>query len=135
MDATDVVLVADIGKSRCRVELRSGDELLGAADQHGFPGVHVENGPTLAFDLVLETTTLLPPGLPVSTLTGVGTAVAGVEASDPYPALHGLARIVLGRNCKTLSKASSEGGSLVEPRRTAPEMGTRLGNRHSGARS
>ncbi|QSZ54869.1 BadF/BadG/BcrA/BcrD ATPase family protein [Paenarthrobacter sp. AT5] len=82
MDATDVVLVADIGKSRCRVELRAGDELLGAADQHGFPGVHVENGPTLAFDLVLETTTLLPPGLPISTLTGVGAAVAGVEASE-----------------------------------------------------
>lgn len=82
MDATDVVLVADIGKSRCRVELRAGDELLGAADQHGFPGIHVENGPTLAYDLILETTTLLPPGLPVSTLTGVGASVAGVEASE-----------------------------------------------------
>ncbi|MFJ4208574.1 N-acetylglucosamine kinase [Paenarthrobacter sp. NPDC089675] len=81
MDAMDVVLVADIGKSRCRVELRAGDELLGSADQHGFPGVHVDNGPTLAFDLVLETTAMLPPGLPVSTLTGIGAAVAGVEAS------------------------------------------------------
>ncbi|MGJ3189664.1 N-acetylglucosamine kinase [Paenarthrobacter sp. FR1] len=77
----NVVLVADVGKSRCRVELRSGDELLGAADQHGFPGVHVDNGPTLAFDLLLETVSLLPPGLPVSTLTGIGAAVAGVEAS------------------------------------------------------
>ncbi|MGF6832798.1 glucosamine kinase [Paenarthrobacter sp. TE4293] len=78
---TNVVLVADVGKSRCRVELRSGDELLGAADRHGFPGVHVENGPTLAFDLLLETVAQLPPGLPVSTLTGIGAAVAGVEAS------------------------------------------------------
>lgn len=77
----NVVLVADVGKSRCRVELRSGDELLGAADQHGFPGVHVDNGPTLAFDLLLETVSLLPPGLPVSTMTGIGAAVAGVEAS------------------------------------------------------
>ncbi|MFI2565461.1 N-acetylglucosamine kinase [Paenarthrobacter sp. NPDC018779] len=81
MDATDVVLVADVGKSRCRVELRSGAALLGAADRHGFPGVHIDNGPTLAFDLLLETTAMLPPGLPVSTLTGVGAAVAGVEAS------------------------------------------------------
>ncbi|WP_314326096.1 BadF/BadG/BcrA/BcrD ATPase family protein [Paenarthrobacter ilicis] len=81
MEATGVVLVADVGKSRCRVELRSGDELLGAADQHGFPGVHVDNGPTLAFELLLETVSLLPPGLPVSTITGIGAAVAGVEAS------------------------------------------------------
>ena len=81
MEATEVVLVADVGKSRCRVELRSGDELLGAADQHGFPGVHVDNGPTLAFELLLETTALLPPSLPISTLTAVGAAVAGVEAS------------------------------------------------------
>ncbi|MFJ5955414.1 N-acetylglucosamine kinase [Paenarthrobacter sp. NPDC092416] len=82
MDAAfDVVLVADVGKSRCRVELRSGTELLGAADQHGFAGVHVDNGPTLAFDLLLETTSMLPPGLPISTLTGIGAAVAGVEAS------------------------------------------------------
>ncbi|WP_024820014.1 N-acetylglucosamine kinase [Arthrobacter sp. 31Y] len=81
MEATEVVLVADVGKSRCRVELRSGNELLGAADQHGFPGVHVDNGPTLAFDLLLETVSQLPPGLPVSTLTGIGAAVAGVEAS------------------------------------------------------
>ncbi|MEV7605165.1 BadF/BadG/BcrA/BcrD ATPase family protein [Paenarthrobacter sp. NPDC089322] len=82
MEATEVVLAADIGKSRCRVELRSGTELLGAADQHGFPGVHVDNGPTLAFELLLETTALLPPALPISTLTGVGAAVAGVEASE-----------------------------------------------------
>ncbi|MGR0158570.1 N-acetylglucosamine kinase [Paenarthrobacter nitroguajacolicus] len=81
MEATGVVLVADVGKSRCRVELRSGTELLGAADQHGFPGVHVDNGPALAFELLLETVSLLPPGLPVSTLTGIGAAVAGVEAS------------------------------------------------------
>ncbi|MDD7835667.1 N-acetylglucosamine kinase [Paenarthrobacter sp. AB444] len=77
----EVILVADVGKSRCRVELRRGDELLGAADQHGFPGVHMDNGPTQAFDLLLETVSLLPPGLPVSTLTGIGAAVAGVEAS------------------------------------------------------
>ncbi|MFJ6538817.1 N-acetylglucosamine kinase [Paenarthrobacter sp. NPDC091711] len=81
MESTEVVLVADVGKSRCRVELRSGHELLGAADQHGFPGVHVDNGPTLAFELLLETVSQLPPGLPVSTLTGIGAAVAGVEAS------------------------------------------------------
>jgi len=80
-DPQDVVLVADVGKSRCRVELRRGSELLGAADQHGFPGVHVENGPTLAFDLLLETVALLPPGLPITTVTGIGAAVAGVEAS------------------------------------------------------
>ncbi|MFC8041289.1 N-acetylglucosamine kinase [Paenarthrobacter sp. NPDC057355] len=77
----EVILVADIGKSCCRVELRRGDELLGAADQHGFPGVHVDNGPTQAFELLVETVSLLPPGLPVSTLTGIGAAVAGVEAS------------------------------------------------------
>jgi glucosamine kinase len=81
MEATEVVLVADVGKSRCRVELRSGRELLGAADQHGFPGVHVDNGPTLAFELLLETVSLLPPGLPVGAITSVGAAVAGVEAS------------------------------------------------------
>ncbi|MGO4435766.1 ATPase, partial [Paenarthrobacter sp. RAF9] len=67
-DPQDVVLVADVGKSRCRVELRRGSELLGAADQHGFPGVHVDNGPTLAFDLLLETVALLPPGLPLATV-------------------------------------------------------------------
>ncbi|NQD89961.1 ATPase [Paenarthrobacter sp. CM16] len=81
MEATEVVLVADVGKSRCRVELRSGSELLGAADQHGFPGVHVDNGPTLAFELLLETVSLLPSGLPVGSITSVGAAVAGVEAS------------------------------------------------------
>ncbi|WP_458107175.1 ATPase [Arthrobacter sp. R3-55] len=81
MEATEVVLVADVGKSRCRVELRSGSELLGAADQHGFPGVHVDNGPTLAFELFLETVSLLPSGLPVGSITSVGAAVAGVEAS------------------------------------------------------
>ena len=81
MEATEVVLVADVGKSRCRVELRSGSELLGAADQHGFAGVHVDNGPTLAFELLLETLSMLPPGLPVGAVTGVGAAVAGVEAS------------------------------------------------------
>ncbi|MBT2584516.1 N-acetylglucosamine kinase [Arthrobacter sp. ISL-95] len=81
MEATEVVLVADVGKSRCRVELRGGTELLGAADQHGFPGVHVDNGPTLAFELLLETVSLLPPGLPVGAITSVGAAVAGVEAS------------------------------------------------------
>lgn len=81
MEATEVVLVADVGKSRCRVELRSGNELLGAADQHGFPGVHVDNGPTAAFELLLETVRLLPPGLPVGSITSVGAAVAGVEAS------------------------------------------------------
>ena len=81
MEATEVVLVADVGKSRCRVELRSGTELLGAADQHGFPGVHMDNGPTLAFELLLETVSLLPPGLPVGAITSVGAAVAGVEAS------------------------------------------------------
>ncbi len=78
----DVVLVADVGKSRCRVELRRGTELLGAADQHGFPGVHVENGPTLAFELLLETVALLPSGLPLGAITSVGAAVAGVAASD-----------------------------------------------------
>ncbi|MEV7660461.1 BadF/BadG/BcrA/BcrD ATPase family protein [Paenarthrobacter sp. NPDC089316] len=83
MESTEVILVADVGKSRCRVELRSGTELLGAADQHGFPGVHVENGPALAFELLVETVSMLPPGLPVSTLTGIGAAVAGVEASAP----------------------------------------------------
>ncbi|MFE4196398.1 N-acetylglucosamine kinase [Paenarthrobacter sp. NPDC056912] len=77
----DVVLIADVGKSRCRVELRRGSELLGAADQHGFPGVHVDNGPALAFDLLLETVSQLPPGLPLDSLTGIGAAVAGVEAS------------------------------------------------------
>jgi N-acetylglucosamine kinase-like BadF-type ATPase len=81
MEATGVVLVADVGKSRCRVELRSGNELLGAADQHGFPGVHVDNGPALAFELLLETVRLLPPGLPVGSITSIGAAVAGVEAS------------------------------------------------------
>jgi glucosamine kinase len=81
MEATEVVLVADVGKSRCRVELRSGTELLGAADQHGFPGVHVDNGPALAFELLLETVSLLPPGLPLGAITSVGAAVAGVEAS------------------------------------------------------
>lgn len=81
MEATEVVLVADVGKSRCRVELRSGNELLGAADQHGFPGVHVDNGPTAAFELLLETVRLLPPGLPVGSITSIGAAVAGVEAS------------------------------------------------------
>ncbi len=82
MEATEVVLVADVGKSRCRVELRSGTELLGAADQHGFPGgVHVDNGPALAFELLLETMSLLPHGLPLSAITSVGAAVAGVEAS------------------------------------------------------
>ncbi|TQS90020.1 ATPase [Arthrobacter sp. TS-15] len=81
MEATEVVLVADVGKSRSRVELRSGNELLGAADQHGFPGVHVDNGPTLAFELLLETVRLLPPGLPVGSITNIGAAVAGVEAS------------------------------------------------------
>ncbi|MET3366968.1 UNVERIFIED_CONTAM: glucosamine kinase [Jeotgalibacillus campisalis] len=81
MEATEVVLVADVGKSRCRVELRSDKELLGAADQHGFPGVHVDNGPTLAFELLLETVGLLPPGLPLAGITSVGAAVAGVEAS------------------------------------------------------
>ncbi|BCW05008.1 BadF/BadG/BcrA/BcrD ATPase family protein [Arthrobacter sp. NtRootA1] len=81
MEATDVVLAADVGKSRCRVELRRGTELLGAADQHGFPGVHTDNGPAIAFELLLETVSMLPPGLPVSTLTGIGAAVAGVEAS------------------------------------------------------
>ncbi|MFW0772689.1 N-acetylglucosamine kinase [Paenarthrobacter nitroguajacolicus] len=81
MDATEVVLVADVGKSRCRVELRSGTELLGAADQHGFPGVHMDNGPTLAFELLLETVGLLPPGLPLGAITSLGAAVAGVEAS------------------------------------------------------
>lgn len=81
MEATDVVLAADVGKSRCRVELRRGTELLGAAHQHGFPGVHTDNGPTIAFELLLETVSMLPPGLPVSTLTGIGAAVAGVEAS------------------------------------------------------
>ncbi|MFS2087155.1 N-acetylglucosamine kinase [Paenarthrobacter nicotinovorans] len=78
----DVVLVADVGKSRCRVELRRGTELLGAADQHGFPGVHVENGPTLAFELLLETVALLPPALPLGAVTSVGAAVAGVAASE-----------------------------------------------------
>ncbi|WP_309074604.1 BadF/BadG/BcrA/BcrD ATPase family protein [Paenarthrobacter sp.] len=81
MEATEVVLVADVGKSRCRVELRSGPDLLGAADQHGFPGVHVDNGPTLAFELLLETFSLLPPSLPLAGVTSVGAAVAGVEAS------------------------------------------------------
>jgi len=81
MESTEVILVADVGKSRCRVELRSGDRLLGAADQHGFPGVHIEYGPAAAFELLMETFSMLPPGLPVGRLTGIGAAVAGVEAS------------------------------------------------------
>ncbi|WP_284977617.1 BadF/BadG/BcrA/BcrD ATPase family protein [Arthrobacter sp. fls2-241-R2A-200] len=79
--STSVVLVADIGKSRCRVELRRGHDLLAAADQHGFPGIHVDQGPALAFDLLLKTVALLAPALPLNSLAGIGAGVAGVEAS------------------------------------------------------
>lgn len=81
MEATEVVLVADVGKSRCRIEVRSGNEIIGTADQHGFPGVHLEDGARTACQLLADTVAMLPAGLPVSTLTGIGAAVAGVEAS------------------------------------------------------
>ncbi|WP_404497753.1 N-acetylglucosamine kinase [Arthrobacter sp. GAS37] len=80
MDSADAILVADVGKSRCRVELRQGDEVLGSADQKGFPGLGMDNGARLAFELLADTAAMLPRGLPAS-LRGIGAAVAGVEAS------------------------------------------------------
>lgn len=103
-----MVLVADIGKSRCRVELREGvvdlaagtwrSEVLAAADSAGFPGLGIHNGAAEAFLLITETAARLqppaPPGLVpgripgdgpqpyFSPLTGAGAAVAGVEASS-----------------------------------------------------
>jgi glucosamine kinase len=85
MESADVILVADVGKSRCRIELRQGDEVLGSADQHGFPGLGMDNGARLAFELLADTAAMLPRGLPAAfpegSLRGIGAAVAGVEAS------------------------------------------------------
>ncbi len=86
MNASGTVLVADLGKSRCRLELRSGDRVLGTADQHGFPGLGITDGARLAFELLEETAAMLPAELTASgpsgsPLTGFGAAVAGVEAS------------------------------------------------------
>jgi glucosamine kinase len=81
MESAEVTLVADVGKSRCRVELRQGDEVLCSADQHGFPGLGMDNGARFAFELLGDTAAMLPGGLPAGSLRGIGAAVAGVEAS------------------------------------------------------
>ncbi|WP_426998527.1 N-acetylglucosamine kinase [Pseudarthrobacter sp. N5] len=120
MESNSVVLVADIGKSRCRVELREGgvepaagtwrSEVLAAADSAGFPGLGMHNGAAEAFLLIRETAARLqppaPPGLVpgriprdgpqphFSPLTGVGAAVAGVEASTEQS--QELARLLAG---------------------------------------
>jgi glucosamine kinase len=75
-----VVLVGDVGKSRCRVELRRGSEVLGASEQHGFPGLGIEDGGTLACTLLVDTAAQLPVTIPQD-LAGFGAAVVGVEAS------------------------------------------------------
>ncbi|WP_115786996.1 N-acetylglucosamine kinase [Arthrobacter silvisoli] len=86
MNASEMVLVADLGKSRCRLELRSGDRVLAQADQHGFPGLGITDGARLAFELLEETAAMIPAELTASgpsgsPLAGFGAAVAGVEAS------------------------------------------------------
>ncbi|MFH5880308.1 N-acetylglucosamine kinase [Arthrobacter sp. NA-172] len=81
METASVVLVADVGKSRCRVELRHGDEVVASADEHGFPGLGMDNGARIAFELLVDTAAMLPGGIPASSLHGIGAAVAGVEAS------------------------------------------------------
>ena len=81
MDSRDAILVADIGKSRCRVELRQGGTVLGSADHHGFPGLGMDDGARVALELLVDTVAMLPSGLPETSLRGIGAAVAGVEAS------------------------------------------------------
>lgn len=80
MESEEVILVADVGKSRCRIELRQGEKVLGSADQHGFPGLGMADGARLAFGLLADTAAMLPPAL-LASLQGIGAAVAGVEAS------------------------------------------------------
>lgn len=80
MESAEVILVADVGKSRCRVELRQGDRVLGSADKQGFPGLGMDDGARLAFELLVDTAAMLPRGL-LASLRGIGAAVAGVEAS------------------------------------------------------
>jgi glucosamine kinase len=81
MESAELILVADVGKSRCRVELRQGEEVLASADQQGFPGLGMDNGARFAFELLADTAAMLPGGLPTGSLQGIGAAVAGVEAS------------------------------------------------------
>ncbi|MEZ2389902.1 N-acetylglucosamine kinase [bacterium RCC_150] len=86
MKSADLVLVADVGKSRCRVQLRRGGEVLESADQHGFPGLGMEDGASVALEVLSATIAalpgaILPGGIPGDSLRGVGAAVAGVEAS------------------------------------------------------
>jgi N-acetylglucosamine kinase-like BadF-type ATPase len=77
-----VVLVADVGKSRCRVELRLGSQLLGASEQHGFPGLGIDDGGTVACTLLVDTAAQLPVQIPPD-LAGFGAAVVGVDGSHP----------------------------------------------------
>ncbi|WP_028266331.1 N-acetylglucosamine kinase [Arthrobacter sp. MA-N2] len=81
MGSENVILVADVGKSRCRVELRQGDKVLGSADQHGFPGLGMDHGARFAFELLADTAAMLPAGVPSDSMWRIGAAVAGVEAS------------------------------------------------------
>src|SRR4029453_4704286 len=78
-----VVLVADVGKSRCRVELRRGMEVLAASEQHGFAGLGIEDGAGIAGRLLVDTAAQLPAAVPPD-LAGFGAAVAGVEASTAH---------------------------------------------------
>ncbi|MEE2524549.1 ATPase [Pseudarthrobacter sp. J75] len=96
MTTERLVLVADIGKSRCRVELRAVTEdsssVIGSAGAAGFAGLGIADGAAAAFRLIadaagqLEAGAAGAPGVPgplAGRLSGVGAAVAGVEASAP----------------------------------------------------
>lgn len=92
MTSEPMVLVADIGKSRCRVELRgtgstgtgSGSPpVLGSAGAQGFAGLGINGGSQAAFRLIADAAGQLDSGSLAGRLAGVGAAVAGVEASTP----------------------------------------------------
>ncbi|MGG5173916.1 N-acetylglucosamine kinase [Pseudarthrobacter sp. J1763] len=75
-----MVLAADIGKSKCRLELREnhvvGAKVLGTAEAPGFAGLATEGGSRKAFELIADAATHLP----VHGAVSVGAAVAGVAA-------------------------------------------------------
>lgn len=84
------VLIADIGKSRCRLELRShpteGSEVLASTLLEGFPGLATAGGVNNAFLMITDGSVHLriseTDGTPLPRPSGIGAAVAGVASDE-----------------------------------------------------
>ncbi|MDP5227660.1 MULTISPECIES: BadF/BadG/BcrA/BcrD ATPase family protein [Arthrobacter] len=90
MQPDGAVLAADIGKSRCRLELRSstkpGAAVLASILLDGFPGLATANGVESAFHMITDGSQHLrtsgEDGTPLPRPTGVGAAIAGVASDE-----------------------------------------------------